>query len=73
MTRERLGLDPYTGWDHNNDPIVRMELPGAGRGYRPNKKDNQNPTLNDDLNWLEVKFDKDKVAWPYTGFPSERK
>ncbi|WP_448093526.1 RHS repeat-associated core domain-containing protein [Pseudomonas lini] len=73
MTRERLGLAPYTGWDHNNDPIVRMELPGAGRGYRPNKKDKQNPTLNDDLNWFEVKFDQDKVAWPYTGFPSERK
>ncbi|RON25491.1 RHS repeat-associated core domain-containing protein [Pseudomonas lini] len=73
MTRERLGLAPYTGWDHNNDPIVRMELPGAGRGYRPNKQDKQNPTLNDDLNWFEVKFDQDKVAWPYTGFPSERK
>ncbi|HJR32725.1 MAG TPA: RHS repeat-associated core domain-containing protein [Pseudomonas sp.] len=73
MTRERLGLDPYTGWDHNNDPIVRMELPGAGRGYRPNKKDKQYPTLNEDLNWFEVKFDQDKVAWPYTGFPTERK
>ncbi|MFD2884397.1 hypothetical protein ACFS4T_24380 [Pseudomonas lini] len=32
------------------------------------KKDNPNPTLNDDLDWFEVKFDQDKVAWPYTGF-----
>jgi RHS repeat-associated protein len=73
MTRGSLGLDPHTGWDHNNDPIVRMELPGAGRGYRPNKKDKQNPTLNENLDWFEVKFDQDKVDWPYTGFPSERK
>ncbi|SED38225.1 RHS repeat-associated core domain-containing protein [Pseudomonas migulae] len=73
MTRERLGLDPHTGRDHNNDPVVRMELPGAGRGYRPNKKDKQNPTLNENFDWFEVKFDQDKVGRPYTGFPTERK
>jgi hypothetical protein len=50
-----------------------MELPGAGRGYKPNKKDARNPTLNEDLNWFEVKFDKDNVLRPFTGFPSERK
>ncbi|MGE7965326.1 RHS repeat-associated core domain-containing protein [Pseudomonas sp. NPDC089918] len=73
LTRERLGLSPHTGTDHNRDPIVRMELPGAGRGYRPNRIDQSNPKLNEDLNWFEVKFDKDDVTRPYTGFPSEKK
>ncbi|WP_148051255.1 RHS repeat domain-containing protein, partial [Pseudomonas brassicacearum] len=71
MTREKLGLDPFTGLDHKKDRVVRQELPGAGRGYKPNKKDKQNPKLNEDLNWFEVKFDKNGV--PYTGFPMERK
>ncbi|WP_188258688.1 RHS repeat domain-containing protein, partial [Pseudomonas sp. PSB18] len=71
MTRGELGLDPFTGLDHKKDRIVRQELPGAGRGYKPNKKDKQNPKLNENLNWFEVKFDKQGV--PYTGFPTERK
>ncbi|SEJ59125.1 RHS repeat domain-containing protein, partial [Pseudomonas sp. NFACC07-1] len=71
MTREKLGLDPFTGVDHKNDRVVRQELPGAGRGYKPNKKDKQNPKLNEDLNWFEVKFGKDGL--PYTGFPMEKK
>ncbi|MCU1758345.1 RHS domain-containing protein, partial [Pseudomonas sp. 14P_8.1_Bac3] len=73
MTRERLGLSPHTGKDHNQYPIVRMELPGAGRGYKPNKKDVNNPKLNEDMNWFEVKFDKNDVSRPYTGFPTEKK
>jgi hypothetical protein len=73
MTREGLGLSPYTGFDHNKAPIVRMELPGAGRGYRSNKKDNNSPTLNEDLNWFEVKFDKQDKTRPFTNFPTERK
>ena len=36
----------------------RMELPGAGRGYRPNRDDENNPKLNEKPNWFEVKFDK---------------
>ena len=71
MTRERLGLDPFTGLDHKKDRIVRQELPGAGRGYKPNKKDKENPKLNENLNWFEVKFSKDGV--PYTGFPMGKK
>ncbi|SFH30576.1 RHS repeat-associated core domain-containing protein, partial [Pseudomonas sp. NFACC45] len=71
MTRENLGLEPFTGRDHKKDGIVRQELPGAGRGYRPNKKDMKNPKLNENLNWFEVRFDKNKV--PYTGFPTGRK
>uniref|UniRef100_UPI00103698F5 RHS repeat-associated core domain-containing protein n=1 Tax=Pseudomonas sp. Sample_10 TaxID=2448269 RepID=UPI00103698F5 len=73
MSRAQLGLLPHTGQDHNKDPIVRMELPGAGRGYRPNKKDPNNPNLNENLNWFEVKFDKKDPSRPYTAFPSEKK
>lgn len=73
MTRERLGLSPHTGKGDNQDPIVRMELPGAGRGYRPNRRDINNPKLNEGLDWFEVKFDKDDESRPYTGFPAERK
>jgi len=58
------------GW-FKKERIVRQELPGSGRGYKPNKKDKQNPKLKEDLNWFEVKFDKNGV--PYTGFPMEKK
>jgi hypothetical protein len=61
------------GKNHNNYPIVRMELPGAGRGYKPNRRDAHNPTLNEDLNWFEIKFDKDNALRPFTDFPAERK
>jgi hypothetical protein len=73
LSREALGLNPHTGKDHNKDPIVRMELPGAGRGYKPNKKNQTAPKLNENMNWSEVKFDQGDVKRPYTGFPSEKK
>ncbi|WP_414888182.1 RHS repeat domain-containing protein, partial [Pseudomonas sp. IT-93MI4] len=71
MTKDRNGLIMHTGRDHNNIPIVKLELPGAGRGYRPNRRDQQNPTLNEDLNWFEVKFDQINTQKPFTGFPAE--
>ncbi|SDU51273.1 RHS repeat-associated core domain-containing protein [Pseudomonas moraviensis] len=71
MTRDKHGQIIHTGFDHNNNPIVRLELPGAGRGYRPNRRDAQNPILNENLNWFEVKFDDVNTQRPFTGFPSE--
>lgn len=56
-----------------SNKYIRPLYVGAGRGYKPNKKDARNPTLNEDLNWFEVKFDKDNVLRPFTAFPSERK
>lgn len=73
LTRERLGLSPHTGKDHKKDQIVRMELPGSGRGYKPNKKNTTDPKLNEELNWFEVKFDKADATRPYTAFPAEKK
>jgi hypothetical protein len=46
---------------------------GAGRGYRPNKKDKQNPALDENMDCFEVGFYQDRVGRPYTGFPSEKK
>jgi len=73
MTRNKNGLIMHTGDDQHDTPIVRLELPGAGRGYKPNRRDSQNPVLNDDMNWFEVKFDKINTQEPFTGFPSEKK
>ncbi|AZE84350.1 Rhs-family protein [Pseudomonas orientalis] len=73
LTRKSLGLDPFNGQDHNKNPILRLELPGAGRGYKPNKKDAGNPHLNENMNWLEVKFDKKDNTRPFTAFPAEKK
>jgi RHS repeat-associated protein len=73
MTKDKNGLIRHTGMDQKKNPIVRLELPGAGRGYRPNKKDAQNPGLNEDMNWFEVKFDKVNTQEPFTGFPAEGK
>ncbi|MCP1489479.1 RHS repeat-associated protein [Pseudomonas fluorescens] len=73
MTKDKNGLIRHTGKDQKKNPIVRLELPGAGRGYRPNKKDKQNPGLNEDMNWFEVKFDIVNTQEPFTGFPAEGK
>jgi len=73
LTRQSLGLDPFNGKDHNQNPTLKLELPGAGRGYRPNKKDHDNPHRNENLNWFEVKFDKKDNSRPFTAFPAEKK
>ncbi|WP_339454378.1 RHS repeat-associated core domain-containing protein, partial [Pseudomonas sp. EA_5y_Pfl2_R50] len=73
MTKDKHGLIMHNGVDQNNNPIVRLELPDAGRGYRPNRRDVQNPILNEHLNWFEVKFDEVNTQKPFTGFPTEVK
>ncbi|MCF5195727.1 type IV secretion protein Rhs, partial [Pseudomonas sp. PA-6-1H] len=66
-SRVERGLPRYTGVDDKNNDIVRLELPGAGRGYRPNKKDPHNPTFNPSMNGAEMKFREDGT--PFTLFP----
>lgn len=46
-----------------------MKLPGAGRGYKPNERDLDNPRYIDSLDGAEVKFDKRDVKRPFTVFP----
>ncbi|OPA89329.1 type IV secretion protein Rhs, partial [Pseudomonas fluorescens] len=72
LTRDSLGLDPFNGRDHNQNPILKLELPGAGRGYRPNRADAANPHLNENLDGFEVKFDRVSTK-PFTAFPTEKK
>lgn len=71
LTRIDRGLPPFTGRDHNQNPIVEVESSGTGRGYKPNKKDPSNPKLNNSMNNAEVKFDKNDSSRPFTAFPSE--
>jgi len=73
MTKDKDGLIMHTGEDIRRNPIVRLELPGAGRGYKPNRTNEQNPSLNEDMNWFEVKFDQENTQRPFTGFPAEGK
>ncbi|MFC6337891.1 RHS repeat-associated core domain-containing protein [Pseudomonas karstica] len=58
-----------TGFDSEGNPVVRMEMPGAGHGYKPNKKDKQNPKRVESLNNAEVRFDKNNVTRPFTALP----
>lgn len=57
-----------TGHTPQGDPFIRKEMPGGGRGYKPNKKDKENPSYIDDLNYSEVRFDR-LTGKPYTAFP----
>ena len=63
--------EAHTGFDKNNNPIVRMEQLGAGRGYKPSKRDPQNPILNENMNKAEVKFDKVNTDRLFTAFPTD--
>ena len=53
--------------DDNKNNIVRLELPGAGRGYRPNKMDSNNPLFNPSMNGAEMKLREDGT--PFSLFP----
>ncbi|WP_342307828.1 hypothetical protein WLF14_18040 [Pseudomonas fluorescens] len=48
--------------------IVRLKLLGAGSGYRPNKKDPDNPIFNPSMNGAEMKFREEGT--PFTLFPT---
>ncbi|PMY59447.1 MULTISPECIES: RHS repeat domain-containing protein, partial [unclassified Pseudomonas] len=68
-TRVDRGLPAHTGFDGNDNPVVRIEQPGSGKGYKPNKRDAQNPIRVDPMNGAEIKFDVDDPTRPYTAFP----
>ncbi|MNY06551.1 hypothetical protein D3C86_1393130 [compost metagenome] len=58
-----------TGYDDDGNPFVRMELPEAGRGYKPNKKNRDNPRYIERMDGAEIKFDMRNVKRPFTAFP----
>ncbi|UZE04907.1 RHS repeat-associated core domain-containing protein [Pseudomonas corrugata] len=67
ISRKENGLSPFTGRDQRNNHIVRMDLPGAGEGYIPNRRDPSNPTLVA-MDRFEMKFDPDTEI-PFTLYP----
>lgn len=69
LTRKARGLPAHTGFDRAGNPILRIEMPGAGRGYKPNRRDSQNPILNENMSGAEIKFDKEQMDRPFTAFP----
>ena len=69
ITRRARGLPIATGVDIKGNPIVRMEQKDSGRGYRPNKKDTSNPTLNEHMSGAEIKFDPNNPYRPFTAYP----
>ncbi len=71
LTRKTRNLATSNGKDSNQNPILKMEYPNSGRSYRPNKKDIQNPSLNETMNSTEVKFDSKNPDRPFTAFPSD--
>ena len=58
-----------TGLDTDGNPVVVMDMPGAGHGYKPNKKDKNNPKYLKSMDKAEVRFDKKNVTRPFTAFP----
>jgi hypothetical protein len=63
----KRGASP-TGYTPEGDPVIKKEMPGGGRGYKPNKKDINNPKYIENLNYSEVRFDQNTLR-PYTAFP----
>ncbi|WP_460143657.1 RHS repeat-associated core domain-containing protein [Pseudomonas sp. S2_A02] len=59
-----------TGFTARGDPIVRKEMPNAGRGYKPNNRDRNNPRYVDVLDYSEVRFRRQDIKKPYTAFPN---
>jgi uncharacterized protein RhaS with RHS repeats len=58
-----------TGYDAKGNPVVRVKIPGVGRGYKPNNKDLDNPKFVEIMNEAEVRFDKNNTKRPFTAFP----
>ncbi|RON10681.1 type IV secretion protein Rhs [Pseudomonas brassicacearum] len=73
MTRVVRGLPQFTGVDVNDNPIVRRENKNVGRGYKPNKKDSQNPRLMESMHGSETKFSQGKNPVPFTSHPVDIK
>jgi hypothetical protein len=64
------GSNPsYTGYDSFGNPTTRIEVPDAGHGYKPNKKDKYNPKHIEHMDHVEVRFDRDDITRPFTAFP----
>ncbi|WP_255251527.1 RHS repeat-associated core domain-containing protein, partial [Pseudomonas indica] len=71
LTRKTRGLPQHTGVDSQGNPILRIEQPVSGRGYKPNRTDANNPHEVTDMNGAEIKFNKHDTDAPFTAYPIE--
>ena len=58
-----------TAFDRSGNPVVVVELPGAGRGYKPNGRDVNNPRYIENMERAETRFDRNNPTRPFTAFP----
>ena len=58
-----------TGIDMKGNPMVVVELPDAGRGYKPNSRDKNNPRYIESMDKAEIRFDRKNPTRPFTAFP----
>ncbi len=58
-----------TGSDRNGNPVVVVDLPGAGRGYKPNSRNVNNPRYIENMDKAEIRFDRSNPTRPFTAFP----
>ncbi|QAX84186.1 type IV secretion protein Rhs [Pseudomonas sp. DTU12.3] len=57
-----------SGHDAKGNPYVRVNIPGVGRGYKPNSKDPNNPKYIPVMDEAEVRFDRNNIKRPFTAF-----
>ncbi|MAR89480.1 MAG: hypothetical protein CML06_01175 [Pseudomonadales bacterium] len=70
-TRETRGLPKYNGVDaQGNDTIEGIYPGGAGRGYKPNRRDPTHPTFNERLDGWVVRIDP-TTGEPFTAYPKK--
>ncbi|WP_313629756.1 RHS repeat-associated core domain-containing protein, partial [Pseudomonas sp.] len=69
MGRVQGNAPSPTGFDGRGNPVVVVELPGAGRGYKPNSRDVNNPRYIENMNRAEIRFDRNNTTKPFTAFP----
>lgn len=69
MGRMKDGSISPTGFDARGNPVVVVELPGAGRGYKPNNRNINNPTYVENMDKAEIRFDRNNQTRPFTAFP----
>jgi uncharacterized protein RhaS with RHS repeats len=69
ISRMHKKVPEPTGYDNKGNPVVRVKIPGVGRGYKPNEKDLEHPKYVEVMNEVEVRFDKNNITRPFTAFP----
>ncbi|OOV95285.1 type IV secretion protein Rhs, partial [Pseudomonas sp. MF6394] len=58
-----------TGFDRRGNPVIIVELPGAGRGYKPNHRNLNDPKYIENMDRAEIRFDRNNPTRPFTAFP----